>query len=289
MTIPSARSNRIGRVPSTKRVLSRFPTQKELRGVMAQDETAPGTGSTETPPPRHAATLILVRRYAGEAEPRLLMGKRVGKARFMPNALVFPGGAVDPEDEDAVALAKDALAPLCAKRLAIDPRPIPPAAAPSPEAMALAAIRETYEEAGIRIATPSAARAVQAELGASWRVFVEGAADARYAPRLSALRFIFRAITPKRRNKRFDARFFIADASAIHGDPDDFSAADGELTDLAWTPLAETLTPDTPFPTRLVIEEIATGALEDPDRPKPFLDHDADGAHPSFDGVVRAL
>ena len=46
--------------------------------------------------PRHAASLVVLRRHGGE--PSVLMGMRGAKHRFMPNRLVFPGGAVDRAD-----------------------------------------------------------------------------------------------------------------------------------------------------------------------------------------------
>ena len=48
--------------------------------------------------PRHAASLILLR-----GETHVLMGMRGARHRFMPNRLVFPGGAVDRSDATAPA------------------------------------------------------------------------------------------------------------------------------------------------------------------------------------------
>ena len=54
--------------------------------------------------PRHAATLILVRRDLGA--PRILMGCRSGGHNFMPNKWVFPGGRVDRCDFTAPAASE---------------------------------------------------------------------------------------------------------------------------------------------------------------------------------------
>ena len=57
-----------------------------------------------TPVPiRDAASLIVLRRDT--SAPAVLMGLRGAGHRFMPNRLVFPGGAVDPGDADAPAAA----------------------------------------------------------------------------------------------------------------------------------------------------------------------------------------
>ena len=45
---------------------------------------------------RHAASLLVLRN--GLDGPEVLMGQRGAGHRFMPNRLVFPGGAVDPDD-----------------------------------------------------------------------------------------------------------------------------------------------------------------------------------------------
>ncbi|MEM9784082.1 MAG: DNA mismatch repair protein MutT, partial [Pseudomonadota bacterium] len=93
-------------------------------------------------------------------------------------------------------------------------------------------------------------------------------------PVATGLSMIFRAITPPGRPRRFDARFVTLDATALP-DPDDFTAADGELSDLSWLTLAEAEEQDLPFVTRLVLAEIAA-RLDTPERPRavPFLAHD---------------
>jgi hypothetical protein len=97
---------------------------------------------------------------------------------------------------------------------------------------------------------------------------------AGHRPNAEALRFVFRAITPPGRPRRFDARFFVADAGALAGDPDDFSGACDELSHLSWLTLAEARGLDLPFITEVVLAEIEA-RLRAPDtpRPVPFFYH----------------
>ncbi|MBN8908285.1 MAG: NUDIX hydrolase [Rhodospirillales bacterium] len=72
----------------------------------AHSPAAPLIDQQEPPRPRtvrarHAASLIVYRMRADG--PEMLMGLRGAKHRFMPNRLVFPGGAVDRADLSAPA------------------------------------------------------------------------------------------------------------------------------------------------------------------------------------------
>lgn len=211
---------------------------------------------------RDAATVILVRRDGGE--PRVLMGQRGKGAAFMPSKFVFPGGAVDPEDRAVTAgrpLPPESLDRL---RMRADPD--------LAEALAMAAIRELWEETGLALACAEGPR--PPKLGPDWDSFF----DAGHRPAADGLEFIFRAITPPGRPRRFDARFFLADAAALAGDPDDFSLAGTELGYLSWLNLADARELDLPFITEVVLAEVEA-RLEDPDhasRPAPFFYH-ADG------------
>jgi 8-oxo-dGTP pyrophosphatase MutT (NUDIX family) len=62
---------------------------------------------------RHAASLLVVRQTA--AGPELVMARRAAHHRFMPNVLVFPGGAVDAADFTAPAATE--LSPAVRARL----------------------------------------------------------------------------------------------------------------------------------------------------------------------------
>lgn len=195
-------------------------------------------------PIRPAATTVLLRRTADG--PQVLMGQRGAGAVFMPSKYVFPGGGVDPADHQPLKPAL--LADTCLTRLT-QHLPDP---APSPGALATAALRELAEETGLTL-TPSTT---------------------------PALRFIFRAITPPGRSRRFDARFFLIDATHIEGDPDDFSAASDELSHLHWIGTDAARALDLPFITEVVLAEINAVAMGHPDQGVPFFDNS--GPTPTF-------
>ncbi|MEM9032356.1 MAG: NUDIX hydrolase [Pseudomonadota bacterium] len=214
--------------------------------------------ATEAAAIRDAATLILVRDPA--TRPAVLMGQRGAGAAFMPNKVVFPGGAVDPGDAH-IPLA----APLPARcRERVD-------AGPGAVSLAAAAIRELWEEAGLILGS----RAEWPDPPVDWRSF----AATGHRPAASSMRFIFRAITPPGRPRRFDARFFVADAAQLASDPDDFSQATGELSHLAWIPLDAARGYDLPFITEIVLAELA-GLLPELAAPEsvPFFCHHDEGA-----------
>lgn len=190
---------------------------------------------------RDAATVVLIRDAEGP-KPRVLMGQRGAGAAFMPNKVVFPGGALDPNDH-LVPLAEAGLEP-CLTRLDQDaPSGIGPA-------LIAAAIRELWEETGQILGTPGA---WPDEAPAGWRGF----AETGHLPSADGLAFVFRAITPPGRPRRFDARFFVVDAARLVTDPDDFSRAEEELSHLQWIPLDEVRHFDLPFVTEVVLAEIA--------------------------------
>jgi 8-oxo-dGTP pyrophosphatase MutT (NUDIX family) len=221
----------------------------------------------DTQPPkdalRDAATVILVRRDREVA--RVLMGQRGKGAAFMPSNFVFPGGAVDREDREIPAAAP--LPGPTARRLRL--RADPELAEP----LAMAAIRELWEETGLALSHPVGER--PDNLTPNWQSFF----DAGHHPAADGLEFIFRAITPPGRPRRFDARFFLADAARITGSLDDFSRAGGELSYLNWLTLAEARKLDLPFITEVVLAEVeARLAINDAgpefaSRPAPFFHH----------------
>lgn len=216
---------------------------------------------------RDAATIVLMRDTDGPA-PRVLMGQRGARAAFMPNKFVFPGGAIDPDDS-AILFARPIDA-LTRQRLAAQPAtPM----APAPEAMMAAGIRELWEEAGLMLAHPGA---WQGALPDDWRRFAE--AGMRPAP--EGLHYIFRAITPPGRTRRFDARFFLADAGRIMGDLDDFTHACDELSHLHWIELAEARRLDLPFITEVVLAEAEAVLHDGPSDSVPFFDNS--GTAPIF-------
>lgn len=191
-------------------------------------------------PIRDAATIILLRNQRGTRS--VLMGQRGAQAAFMPDKFVFPGGAVDPGD-DRIPLAAGPLSP-CAERLLENSER-------APHALAAAAIRELWEETGQILGQPG-----------DWPAPPEWAGFARrgFVPDASALKFVFRAVTPPGRPRRFDARFFLADADALATDPDDLSPEHAELNHLQWIPLSEVANFNLPFITEVVLAEIVGSA-----------------------------
>jgi 8-oxo-dGTP pyrophosphatase MutT (NUDIX family) len=193
--------------------------------------------------PRDSATLILIDR--AEKIPKVLLGRRHERHRFLPGKFVFPGGRNEPTDRlmaVSAALHERHIAKLM-RRLK---RPSPAKAA----AFALAAVRETYEETGIMLGAPST-NPVTAPAG-PWEAF----ANAGIVPDLSQVHFIARAITPPKRPLRFDSRFFAADISAIARREDGFVGPDKELVELVWLPLTEARQLDMPGITAVVLEEL---------------------------------
>lgn len=199
---------------------------------------------------RNAATVIVLRNRMDK--PSILMGQRGAKAAFMPNKFVFPGGAVDADDA-AVPLATP-LPQVCHERLAEQ------APAGMQHALAAAAIRELWEETGLILGRPGEWTGAVPE---DWRSF----AASGHVPAADPLQFVFRALTPPGRPRRFDARFFLVDAAHIQGDLDDFTHATDELSHLQWIPLEEARHFDLPFITEVVLAEVAA-RVTDPTPPE---------------------
>jgi 8-oxo-dGTP pyrophosphatase MutT (NUDIX family) len=208
--------------------------------------------------PVDAATLILL--DDSSPSPRILMGRRNAALTFMPGKFVFPGGRVDAADR-TVAAADD-LSPEARARLAA--RVARPSERRS-RALALAAIRETYEETGYLLGRKGLAAA---PLPASWRAFE----DEGLLPAPGALAFVARAITPPRRPRRFDTRFFLARLSDAAARVERDIGPHAELTELAWVTLDEAMLLDTPTITQVMVQElrdrIPAGLFAD--QPVPF-------------------
>lgn len=198
--------------------------------------------------PRDAATLILLDRKGDEF--LVLMGRRHARHAFMPGKFVFPGGRTDPADSRipvATALRHEEQA-----RLTAGVGRTSPARA---RAIALSAIRETYEEAGLLIGRKGAFATTRRD----WQGFAEHGVR----PSLEALRFIARAITPPNRVRRFDTRFFSAWREDVAVELPDGSPTN-ELEELVWLPLAKAREADIPDITRAILEELETRLVDDP-------------------------
>lgn len=209
--------------------------------------------------PRDAATLIIVDSSSGE--PRVLLGRRRPDMVFMPGRYVFPGGRMDPADRHMAV--EDDLTRSDLKKLMVAMKGKP--SETRARGLALAAVRETFEEAGLIIGRPLTAPA--AAKTPDWQAFLAHG----FRPALAQLTFFARAITPPGRPRRFDTRFFCVSAGAIaHKVP----VADGELSDLEWHSVAQARALQLPNITRVVLEDlgerIAAGGLRGADIPVPF-------------------
>lgn len=165
--------------------------------------------------PRHAASLIVLRQ--GDAGPEMLMGLREAGHRFMPNCLVFPGGAVDPEDFDAPVatnLQKDTRRHLAK---AADDRLV--------HGLGVACARELEEETGLTLGNPAA---------------------------LAEIKFLCRMVTPAESPVRFNARFLVVDAEHVAG----AIVGSGELEGLEYFGLEDALALNVALPTRQVLNHL---------------------------------
>tara|TARA_Y100000746_G_scaffold229527_2_gene239372 strand:+ start:100 stop:777 length:678 start_codon:yes stop_codon:yes gene_type:complete len=192
---------------------------------------------------RDASSVIIVRRDG--PKPAVLLGQRGKSAIFMPNKFVFPGGAVDQNDFN-VSLG-DEPNPTCSRRLREHSN------IKNTNAFFCAAIREVWEETGLMFGKKCKDN-IEEFPATEWKAFY----DLGLTPCAEGFHFIFRAITPPNRSRRFDARFFLVDASKISGNLDDFSKASDELSHLQWFTIKEAHKLDLPFITEIILAEVET-------------------------------
>jgi len=175
------------------------------------------------------------------------MGRRHEDHVFMPNRLVFPGGAIDAEDRRVKPASK--LKPEVEKRLT---QTLTQARARS---LAAAAIRETFEETGLFLAAPL--KETPKNKLALWQAFY----DQNLGPNLQAIDYFFRAVTPPGRVRRYDARFFLVSSDHTQGE----IAGDGEIIDIGWYDITKVQTdPNVHGITAVVLSE-AEAVLRDPE------------------------
>jgi 8-oxo-dGTP pyrophosphatase MutT (NUDIX family) len=187
-----------------------LPEDHVHRAPLIDQQTPPGAVR-----PRHAASLVVYRTEGDDVS--MLMGMRGAKHRFMPNRLVFPGGAVDRADLDAPSATK--LSPQAEHLLRKN------ASARLAHGLGMAAARELREETGLSLGSP---------------------------PRLDVLHLLARAVTPSPSPIRFNARFFAVDARHVAGT----LGGDGELEGLRFYAMQEALALDLAMPTRRVLERL---------------------------------
>jgi 8-oxo-dGTP pyrophosphatase MutT (NUDIX family) len=192
--------------------------------------------------PKNAATLILVDRSG--SVPKVLMGKRHSSHVFMPDRFVFPGGRIEVADHYMPIAA-----PLDGSVEARLMHGVARSSVRTGRAFALAAIRETFEEAGIIV---DRRHGGAHHAPAPWADFLATG----FLPDPSGLRFIARAITPPRSKRRFDARFFAADASVIVHQRGNVVHSRAELTEIVWVSIAEAMRLPLPDITEIVLGDL---------------------------------
>jgi 8-oxo-dGTP pyrophosphatase MutT (NUDIX family) len=217
--------------------------------------TSPDAVKAFTGRPLLAATLIVVDRSG--PEPRILMGRRRPDAVFLPDKIVFPGGRLETQDGDLVpagALPDHDLR--CLKRGVrhADPQR-------GVRAFVTAAIRETFEETGYLVAVDGPA--ADPTPAVDWDGLVAGG----LRPDLSQLRYAARAITPPGRPRRYDTRFFLAEASAVRAV---VPRTDGDLSEIGWFGLDRISAHDLPSITRMVLDDLRMALERGETREIPF-------------------
>ncbi|MFC9484565.1 NUDIX hydrolase [Streptomyces hydrogenans] len=161
--------------------------------------------------PRRAATVLLLR--DADTGPEVHMLRRRTSMAFAGGAYAYPGGGVDPRDEQPVRWAGPALEEW-AERLGLDD----PAQA---QAVVCAAVRETFEEAGVLLAGETPDTVVGDTTGEDWerdrRALV--AHELSFADFLDRRGLVLRSdllgawarwITPEFEQRRYDTWFFVA-------------------------------------------------------------------------------
>ncbi len=196
--------------------------------------------------PVDAATLIIL-----NTKNEVLLGKRSSKHVFMPEQYVFPGGRVDPGDSRVFCPIE--AKPEVMKELTQS------ATSARAKGIAMAAIRETFEETGLALGAPWDRLIPSRSL--SWRPFF----NLGIVPALNKLQYFTRAITPPGQVRRYDTRFFLTKASYLHGE----LRSNGELLDLTWIKVSQAIAlPLSPITTLVlqVLQERQNGNTTNPNK-----------------------
>ncbi|MFE9200407.1 NUDIX hydrolase [Streptomyces albidoflavus] len=173
--------------------------------ALASGELTPAT-------PRRAATVMLLRDEPGGTGLRVHMLRRRASMAFAGGAYAYPGGGVDPRDEGPVRWAGPSLESW-GERLGVSPA--------EAQAVVCAAVRETFEEAGVLLAGPGPDSVVADTTGGQWaadRAALE-AHELSFADFLDRRGLVLRSdllaawarwITPEFEPRRYDTWFFAA-------------------------------------------------------------------------------
>ncbi|MEV3854070.1 NUDIX hydrolase [Streptomyces sp. NPDC050095] len=180
--------------------------------------------------PRRAATVMLLRDAA--AGPEVHMLRRRTSMAFAAGAYAYPGGGVDPRDDDRGVRWAGPSRESWAERLGVPDKD--PFAA---QAIVCGAVRETFEEAGVLLAGPTPDTVVDDTTGAEWEAdrqaligrelsFAEFLERRGLVLRSDLLAAWARWITPEFEPRRYDTWFFVAALPAGQRTSDDSSEAD---------------------------------------------------------------
>jgi 8-oxo-dGTP pyrophosphatase MutT (NUDIX family) len=172
-------------------------------------ELAAGTLTPVTP--SRAATVVLLKDTADT--PVVHMLRRRASMAFAGGAYAYPGGGVDPRDDDHQIRWAGPPRAWWASRLGVD--------ANDAQAIGCAAVRETYEEAGVLLAGPTPDTVVGDTTGDDWETdrAAVAARDLSFAEFLERRGLVLRSdllgawarwITPEFESRRYDTWFFVA-------------------------------------------------------------------------------
>ncbi|WP_153813608.1 NUDIX hydrolase [Streptomyces sp. SUK 48] len=161
--------------------------------------------------PKRAATVLLLKDT--EAGPAVHMLRRRASMAFAGGAYAYPGGGVDPRDDDTRIRWAGPSRAWWAERLGVDEA--------GAQAIVCAAVRETYEEAGVLLAGPGPDTVVGDTTGDDWEAdraalvareqsFAEFLHRRGLALRSDLLGAWARWITPEFESRRYDTWFFAA-------------------------------------------------------------------------------
>ncbi|MFI8889273.1 NUDIX hydrolase [Streptomyces paradoxus] len=161
--------------------------------------------------PKRAATVMLLKDTGSGTAVHML--RRRASMAFAGGAYAYPGGGVDPRDDDHHVRWAGPTRAWWADRLGVDET--------AAQAIVCAAVRETYEEAGVLLAGPAADQVVGDTTGADWEADRAAlvARDLSFAEFLDRRGLVLRSdllgawtrwITPEFESRRYDTWFFVA-------------------------------------------------------------------------------
>ncbi|MEU0859247.1 NUDIX hydrolase [Streptomyces griseofuscus] len=161
--------------------------------------------------PKRAATVLLLKDT--EAGPAVHMLRRRASMAFAGGAYAYPGGGVDPRDDDTRIRWAGPPRASWAERLGVDEA--------GAQAIVCAAVRETYEEAGVLLAGPDPDSVVGDTTGDDWEADRAAlvAREQSFAEFLHRRGLVLRSdllgawarwITPEFESRRYDTWFFAA-------------------------------------------------------------------------------